>query len=84
MSDVINQFGTESEESIVVSKNQCKNANYLQNRVLLNKWALGMIRKLQKEEETETGKEAKSVKRIMAKLQSPTAALEALATLINK
>ncbi len=59
-------------------------ANYLQNRVLLNKWALGMIRKLQKEEETETGKEAKSVKRIMAKLQSPTTALEALATLINK
>ena len=51
---------------------QCKNANYLQNRVLLNKWALGMIRKLQKEEETETGKEAKSVKRIMAKLQSPS------------
>ena len=43
-----------------------------------------MIRKLQKEEETETSKEAKSVKRIMAKLQSPTAALEALATLINK
>ena len=42
-----------------------------------------MIRKLQKEE-TETGKKAKSVKRIMAKLQSPTAALEALATLINK
>ncbi len=65
-------------------RTQCKNANYLQNRVLLNKWALGMIRKLQKEEETETGKEAKSVKRIMAKLQSPTAALEALATLINK
>ena len=51
---------------------QCKNANYLQNRVLLNKWALGMIRKLQKKEETETGKEAKSVKRIMAKLQSPS------------
>ncbi len=48
-------------------RTQCKNANYLQNRVLLNKWALGMIRKLQKEEETETGKEAKSVKRIMAK-----------------
>lgn len=41
-----------------------------------------MIRKLQKEEET--GIEAKSVKRIMAKLQSPTAALEALTTLINK
>ena len=33
---------------------------------------------------TRTGKEAKSVKRIMAKLQSPSAALEALATLINK
>lgn len=65
-------------------RTQCKNANYLQNRVLLNKWALGMIRKLQKEEETETGKEAKSVKRIMAKLQSPTAALEALTSLINK
>lgn len=65
-------------------RTQCKNANYLQNRVLLNKWALGMIRKLQKEEETETGIEAKSVKRIMAKLQSPTAALEALTTLINK
>ena len=30
-------------------RTQCKNANYLQNRVLLNKWALGMIRKLQKE-----------------------------------
>ena len=65
-------------------RTQCKNANYLQNRVLLNKWALGMIRKLQKEEEIETGKEAKSVKRIMAKLQSPSAALEALTTLFNK
>ena len=43
-----------------------------------------MIRKLQKDEETETGKEAKSVKQIMAKLQSPSAALEALAMLINK
>ena len=30
-------------------------ANYLQNRVLLNKWALGMIRKLQKEEDVKTG-----------------------------
>ena len=43
-----------------------------------------MIRNLQKDEESETGKEARSVKRIMTKLQSPTAALEALTLLINK
>lgn len=64
-------------------RTQCKNANYLQNRVLLNKWALGMIRQLQKSEESQTGKEAKSVRRIMAKLQSPQVALEALAKVIG-
>ena len=36
--------------NIYPDRTQCKNANYLQNRVLLNKWVLGMIRKLQKEE----------------------------------
>lgn len=35
-------------------------------------------------ENAETGKEVKSVERIMAKLQSPTAALEALTMLITK
>lgn len=65
-------------------RTQCKNANYLQNRVLLNKWALGMIRKLQKDEEAQTGRGVKTVKRLMAKLQSPQGALDALCSLIDK
>ena len=63
-------------------RTQCKNANYLQNRVLLNKWALGVIRQAQRQEENNTGKTAKSVKRYMAQFNTPRIALEALSRII--
>lgn len=58
--------------------------NYEANGVEKIQRKLEIFSTLISKKSTETGKEAKSVKRIMAKLQSPTAALEALATLINK
>ena len=59
-------------------RTQCKNANYLQNRVLLNKLALAAIRRCQRREEAETGKNAASVKRHMSEF---TALTESLAVL---
>lgn len=59
-------------------RTQCKNVNYLQNRVLLNKLALAAIRRCQRREEEETGKNAASVKRYMSKF---TALTESLAVL---
>lgn len=64
-------------------RTQCKNANYLQNRTLLHKWALGVIRQAQKEEENNTGKTAKSVKRYMAQSNAPSIALDALTRIIG-
>ncbi len=64
-------------------RTQCKNANYLQNRTLLHKWALGVIRQAQKEEENNTGKTAKSVKRYMAQFNAPSIALDALTRIIG-
>ena len=63
-------------------RTQCKNANYLQNRTLLHKWALGVIRQAQKEENN-TGKTAKSVKRYMAQFNAPSIALDALTRIIG-
>ena len=64
-------------------RTQCKNANYLQNRTLFHKWALGVIRQTQKEEENNTGKTAKSVKRYMAQFNAPSIALDALTRIIG-
>ena len=64
-------------------RTQCKNANYLQNRTLLHKWALGVIRQAQKEEENNTGKTAKSVKRYMAQFNAPSIALDALTRILG-
>lgn len=59
-------------------RTQCKNANYLQNRVLLNKLALAVIRRCQRREEEMTGKNAISVKRYMSRFTSLTESLTAL------
>lgn len=57
---------------------QCKNANYVQNRTLLNKSALSLIRRQQSLEVEKTGKEPMSVKRYMDKFTVLQNALEAL------
>ena len=61
-------------------RTQCKNANYIQNRTLLNKTALAIIRNAQKQEIELTGKEPMSVKRFMEKFSVLDKALEALPT----
>lgn len=64
-------------------RTQCKNANYIQNRTLLNKTALAIIRNAQKQEIELTGKEPISVKRFMEKFSVLDKALEALPTAIK-
>lgn len=60
-------------------RTQCKNANYIQNRTMLNKLALAVIRNAQKLESEQTGKDPTSVKRLMCKFANPHHAIEALA-----
>ena len=48
-------------------RTQCKNANYIQNRTLLNKTTLAIIRNAQEHEIELTGKEPITVKRFMEK-----------------
>ena len=64
-------------------RTQCKNANYLQNRVLLNKLALAAIRRCQRHEEEKTGKNAASVKRYMSKFTSLPESLAVISLLFN-
>mgnify|MGYP001179367184 CR=1 FL=1 len=78
-------WGVENELHYVLDvdfqqdRTQCKNANYLYNRVLLNKFAVGVLNKLQNEESKESAAEPTSKKRWMNKLHSAQAALAALA-----
>lgn len=59
-------------------RTQCKNANYIQNRTVLNKAPLAIIRNVQKQEIESTGKEPMSVKRYMEKFSVLDLALEVL------
>ncbi len=65
-------------------RTQCKNANYLQNRVLLNKLSLAAIRRCQSLEEKETGKTAMNVKRYMSKFANLSHALQVLPLMFNE
>lgn len=60
-------------------RTQSKNANYIQNRVLLNKMTLAIIHDQQKRESEESGKSPMSVKRYLARFATFEHALAALA-----
>ena len=60
-------------------RTQCKNANYLHSRILLNKLAAGVLNKLQERESEKPGAEPLSKRRLMSRLCSARAALDALA-----
>ena len=60
-------------------RTQCNNANYLYNRVLLNKFAVGVLNTLQNEESKESAAAPTRKKRWMNKLRSAQTALDALA-----
>lgn len=76
-------WGIENELHYVLDVNfyqdrtQCKNANYLVNRVTLNQLALAIVNRIRKVDLDSNGK-LKSRKRVMASLTSPAKALEQL------
>ncbi|MDL2058475.1 ISAs1 family transposase [Mesosutterella sp. AGMB02718] len=59
-------------------RTQCKNANYINNRILLNKFGIAVLNKLQQKETEKTGKDAMSKRRSMHKLHAVPSALKAL------
>ena len=60
-------------------RTQCKNANHPHNRILQNKFAAGVLNKLQERESEKPGAEPLSKRRLMSRLCSARAALDALA-----
>lgn len=65
-------------------RTQCKNANYLHNRVLMNKLSVAIINKWREMPEFKNLTEKVSRKRIMCKLQIPTVGLRALDDVLGK
>lgn len=65
-------------------RTQCKNANYLHNRVLMNKLTAAIINKWREKPEFKELPEKISRKRIMCKLQVSTVGLSALDEVLGK
>lgn len=65
-------------------RTQCKNANYLHNRVLMNKLSVAIINKWREMPEFKELPEKISRKRIMCKFQIPIVGLKALDDILGK
>lgn len=64
-------------------RTQCKNTNYIQNRTVLNKTALAIIRNAQKRETELTREELMSIRRYMGKFSVIEKALAVLPAVIK-